>query len=195
MRITGRTAKAGVASGTGAAERRPRAGAPGRRRARRPDGAAASSSSSDKSRGVRHWPRGFPRCGLALHLSEPAAQDAHTLFTAPSHIPEILRLQQRRSAVTYGSGHDEEERKMGFNDMMSGWGGGWITWTMYLGMIAFWVGVVALIVWGIKALVVSGGAQTVPRVSRENAADVLKRRYAAGEIDSAEFEQKRRELF
>jgi|NGEPerStandDraft_8_1074529.scaffolds.fasta_scaffold00946_6 putative membrane protein len=96
----------------------------------------------------------------------------------------------------YGSGHDEEERNMiGFYDMMSGWGGGWISWTMYLGMVVFWVGVVALIVWGIKGLAGSGAAQTAPQLPRESAADVLKRRYASGEIDSAEFEQKRRELF
>ena len=37
---------------------------------------------------------------------------------------------------------------MGFYNMMSGWGGGWTSWTMYLGMIVFWVGVVALVIWG-----------------------------------------------
>jgi putative membrane protein len=84
---------------------------------------------------------------------------------------------------------------MGFNDMMSGWGGGWITWTMYLGMIVFWVGVAALIVWAIKGLVGPGVTRSAPQQPYESAPDVLKRRYAAGEIDSAEFEQKRRELF
>ena len=84
---------------------------------------------------------------------------------------------------------------MGFYDMMSGWGGGWISWTMYLGMIVVWVGVVALIVWGVKSLAGSGAAHTVPQLPQERAADVLKRRYASGEIESAEFEQKRRDLF
>ena len=84
---------------------------------------------------------------------------------------------------------------MGFYDMMSGGGGGWISWTMYLGMVVSWVGVVALIVWGVKSLAGSGAAQTAPQLPRESAADVLKRRYAAGEIDSGEFEQKRRDLF
>jgi putative membrane protein len=86
---------------------------------------------------------------------------------------------------------------MGFYDMMSGWGGGWASWTMYLGMIAFWVGVVALVIWGIKALAAPGAAHTVlqvPQPPAEAAVDVLKRRYAAGEIDAAEFEQKRRDL-
>ncbi|HET6476570.1 MAG TPA: SHOCT domain-containing protein [Thermoleophilia bacterium] len=87
---------------------------------------------------------------------------------------------------------------MGFYDMMSGWGGGWTSWTMYLGMIAFWVGVVALVIWGVKALAGPTAARSAPhasQVSLESAADVLKRRYAAGEIDAAEFEQKRRDLF
>jgi uncharacterized membrane protein len=87
---------------------------------------------------------------------------------------------------------------MGFYDMMAGWGGGWTSWTMYLGMIVFWVGVVALVIWGVKALAGPTAAHSVPLVSQvnqENAADVLNRRYAAGEIDAAEFEQKRRDLF
>ena len=87
---------------------------------------------------------------------------------------------------------------MGFYNMMSGWGGGLAGWTMYLGMIVFWVGVVALVIWGVKALAGPTAAHSVPLVSQvpqESAADVLKRRYAAGEIDAAEFEQKRRDLF
>jgi putative membrane protein len=86
---------------------------------------------------------------------------------------------------------------MGFYNMMSGWGGGWATWTMYLGMIVFWVGVVALAIWGVKALGGPTAAQSVPlasQVPQESAADVLKRRYASGEIDSAEFQKKRLEL-
>jgi putative membrane protein len=86
---------------------------------------------------------------------------------------------------------------MGFYNMMSGWGG-WSSWTMYLGMIVFWVGVAALVIWGVKALAAPAAAQSAPLVSQapqESAADVLKRRYAAGEIDAAEFEQKRRDLF
>ena len=85
---------------------------------------------------------------------------------------------------------------MGFFDTMSGWGGGWALWTLYLGMIAFWVGLFALLFWGICSASRSGALQTVRRQARSgSAADVLRRRYAAGEIDAAEFEQKRRELF
>ncbi|MFA4966466.1 MAG: SHOCT domain-containing protein [Thermoleophilia bacterium] len=84
---------------------------------------------------------------------------------------------------------------MGYYDMMSGWGGGWGGWAMGLSMIVFVVGVVALTVWGLRGVAGSGPARAVPQVARESAADVLKRRYAAGEIEAAEFEQKRRDLF
>lgn len=84
---------------------------------------------------------------------------------------------------------------MGFYNMMSGWGGGWVGWTMYLGMIVFWVGAAALVIWGIRAIAGPGPARSAPQLSGESAADLLKRRYAAGEIDSAEFEEKRRDLF
>src|SRR5450756_1531045 len=64
-------ARTRAVGGTGAAERRPREGALGRLHTRQPDGATASSSPSEQSRGVRHWPRGFPHYGLDVHLSEP----------------------------------------------------------------------------------------------------------------------------
>ncbi|HJW76341.1 MAG TPA: SHOCT domain-containing protein [Thermoleophilia bacterium] len=84
---------------------------------------------------------------------------------------------------------------MHFADMMWGWGfGGWWRWPMLIGMIAFWVGVVVLMVWLIKALAV-GTAQLSPSPPRETPQDVLKRRYAAGEIDREDFEQKKHELF
>jgi putative membrane protein len=81
---------------------------------------------------------------------------------------------------------------MGFHDMMTGWGGGWTSWTMYLGMIASWIGAVALLVWGIRAL--AGGQSRARHLAGESAVDVLKRRYASGEIDSAEFQERRLEL-
>jgi putative membrane protein len=82
---------------------------------------------------------------------------------------------------------------MGFYDMMTGWGGGWASWTMYLGMIAFWIATVALLVWGVRALA-GGSPRRTQQGAGENAVEVLKRRYASGEIDSAEFQKKRLEL-
>jgi len=87
---------------------------------------------------------------------------------------------------------------MGYFDMMSGWGWAWSGWVMYLGMIAFWAGVVALVIWAIRAV---GAPRATPATPPSgplappaSALDILKRRYAAGEIDAAEFEQKRRDL-
>jgi putative membrane protein len=67
---------------------------------------------------------------------------------------------------------------------MTGWGLGWI-W-----MILFWV----LLILGIVALVrwLGGGPAGAPR--EKDALGVLKERYARGEIDREEFEQKKRDL-
>lgn len=87
---------------------------------------------------------------------------------------------------------------MSFFDMMSGWGGAGSGWVMYLGMIALWAGVIALIVLTVKAAarphaMQATSSQTTPAL-QVSAIDILKRRYAAGEIDAAEFEQKKRDL-
>jgi putative membrane protein len=67
-----------------------------------------------------------------------------------------------------------------------GWGGG-------LFMILFWiaviVGIVLLVRW-LSAVRPAGTGGAPP----EKPLDVLKRRYAAGEIDKKEFEEKRKDL-
>ncbi len=87
-----------------------------------------------------------------------------------------------------------EEYVMGFLDMMSGWGGAGSGWVMYLGMIALWAGVVALIVLTMKAAAGPHATQATPSQTQIGAIDILKRRYAAGEIDAAEFEQMKGDL-
>lgn len=67
----------------------------------------------------------------------------------------------------------------------SGWGMGWgMLW-----MIAWWLlpilGVAALVLWTARR---NGSRQ------EKSALDILKERYARGEIDRPEFEQKRRDL-
>jgi putative membrane protein len=71
--------------------------------------------------------------------------------------------------------------------MMFGYGGVWI---MAIMMVIFW----GLIIWGIVALVRylnrNGRSE-----SRDNSAlEILKRRYAQGEINKDEFEEKRKAL-
>jgi putative membrane protein len=63
-----------------------------------------------------------------------------------------------------------------------GWSG------MLVGML-LWIGALVLIVWLVFAVV---GRSS--RLERETPLEILKRRYAAGEINYAEFEQARKSL-
>ncbi|HSO28979.1 MAG TPA: SHOCT domain-containing protein [Candidatus Sulfomarinibacteraceae bacterium] len=72
-----------------------------------------------------------------------------------------------------------------------GWDGGPLGWIWMLGGLLVMVGVVVLIVWAVSAA--SRGA-----VSREperpTALDILRERFARGEITQAEFEQAKKTL-
>jgi putative membrane protein len=72
--------------------------------------------------------------------------------------------------------------------MGGGYGGGWFGGIF---MIVFWIVVIVGIVFLIRWLVQStrGGSG-----SAESPMDILKRRYANGEIDKKEFEQKKKDL-
>jgi putative membrane protein len=82
--------------------------------------------------------------------------------------------------------------------MMNNWGGmgsgGWIIALLVLVVV---VAVIIAIVYLVRGMG-SGGTGTAsapsPASPRESPQDVLKRRYAAGEIDRAEYEQKLRDL-
>jgi putative membrane protein len=64
------------------------------------------------------------------------------------------------------------------------WGMGWIFMLIFWGLIVF--GLILLIRWLI------GMTRTVK--SEESALDILKKRYARGEIDKEEFEQKKKDI-
>lgn len=69
------------------------------------------------------------------------------------------------------------------HDGWMGFGGGF--------MWLFWILLIVIIVWAVKA--VAGGGSTSP-THEESPMEILKKRYARGEIDEEEFERRRKEL-
>ncbi|MEW6740212.1 MAG: SHOCT domain-containing protein [Nitrospirota bacterium] len=76
-----------------------------------------------------------------------------------------------------------------WGDWMHGYGMGW-GWFGFIFMIAFWVLVILGIVYLVKAIAGRGAASS----KEETALDILKKRYAKGEIDAEEFARKKRDL-
>ena len=70
-----------------------------------------------------------------------------------------------------------------------GYGG----YEMGIGMLLFWGLIIAAIVVLVRGF---GGSSrgNAPRLPEKTALDILRERYARGEIDKAEFEEKRRDL-
>ncbi len=74
----------------------------------------------------------------------------------------------------------------GGGTMGYGWMGiGWVF------MILFWTAIILLIVWLYKQIT---GAEAKPAVTEDTPLEILKRRYAKGEIDKKEFEEKKKDL-
>jgi putative membrane protein len=77
-----------------------------------------------------------------------------------------------------------------------GWGGAG-AWFMLLFMIVFIAAIVVGIVLLVRALGTGTGAGTgreEPRSRRDDAREILRRRYAAGEIDREEYLRRRQDL-
>ena len=74
---------------------------------------------------------------------------------------------------------------------------GWGTWgpMAMLFVSFFWLAVLVLVILGIMFLIrYMGGYGTDGRGAQETPLDVLKKRYARGEIDKKEFEEKKKDL-
>lgn len=85
---------------------------------------------------------------------------------------------------------------MFMHDGWMGWPGGWwfgIGWTF---MMIFWLAFLILLVFGLIALARWLWGQAKPAIpgGGDTPLEILKRRYARGEIDKEEFEIKRRDL-
>lgn len=74
--------------------------------------------------------------------------------------------------------------------MMYGWDGGALGWIWMFGGLLVMVGFVILVVWAVNA--VSRGSGREP--DRPTPLEILRERYARGEITAEEFEQARRTL-
>ena len=72
---------------------------------------------------------------------------------------------------------------------MMGWG-----WVGLLFMLVFWVLIVVLIILLIRRLLSSGTTRTASPPMEDSAMEILKKRYARGEINKEEFEAKKKDL-
>lgn len=70
-----------------------------------------------------------------------------------------------------------------------GYGLGWIFMLLFWGLLI--VGIVALVKWLFSS---SQSSSALPQPPRRTALDILKERYARGEIDTEEYEQRKRTL-
>lgn len=76
---------------------------------------------------------------------------------------------------------------------MMGGGGLGMGFSMgWFGLI-FWIAVIALVIWGIKAIS-ENRSRNESRSGGDRALEILKERYARGEIERDEFETRKRDL-
>jgi putative membrane protein len=77
------------------------------------------------------------------------------------------------------------------------WGGDWAWGHMIFGsltMVLLWGGIILVIVLLVRWLGAGWGSQPMPPPSSKTALDILKERFARGEIDKDEFEERKRLL-
>ena len=99
-----------------------------------------------------------------------------------SHLEGLLvPLTQRGEPPSWGPG------------MMGNWGYGMMGWFGPIMMLVFWGLIILVLILVVRWLWTS--SQKKPeQIIQESPLDILKRRYASGEIDTEEFEHKKRDL-
>ncbi len=97
--------------------------------------------------------------------------------------PGSMMMGRMMGMGTFGSGFNSFNNNSMMGYGFSGFGGG-------IFMTLFWI----LVVVGIVALVKYAMGNTTKSVGEKNALDILKERYAKGEIDKNEFEAKKKDL-
>jgi putative membrane protein len=75
--------------------------------------------------------------------------------------------------------------------MMGGWGGGWLGMVIWA---VFWILILIVIVLAIKRLLQNNGGGGRRATGDSRAMDILKERFARGEIDRDQFESMKRDL-
>ena len=95
-----------------------------------------------------------------------------------------------QDVMSRGGGYDWG---MGHGPGMMGWGYG-TSWFGHIIMMAFWIALIIGIIVFIRWLVLSTRSETQKKDPENSALEILKKRYARGEINKEEFEEKKRDL-
>ena len=79
--------------------------------------------------------------------------------------------------------------------MMYGWNGDWGTMLLIMALNAvIWIALIGLLIWAVSRLFTNRGVLTKPLDRGPSAEEILRQRYARGEIDAATFDEMRRRL-
>ena len=111
------------------------------------------------------------------------------LFVLFLSIP-LIELQANAQTGQYGGYGGYGGWGMG-PGMMGGYGMGWFGGIL---MVVFWILIIVGLVFLIKWLIQSTGRDKTSGISGDRSLEILKERYAKGEIDKEEFESKKKDL-
>lgn len=80
--------------------------------------------------------------------------------------------------------------------MMGGWGWGWMPfgWFGMILMVLFWLAVILVLAYALRSLVGRPRGARTGEPGRDRALALLRERYARGEIDQAEYQERLRAL-